>query len=123
MYVIGREEVKTVGLGAWIGTVLVGAFVAGAFVESSEDSPRIGRVRLEELVLEYVAEAVGEDGDPADAAAATRAWAASLEAALERVAEERGVVLLPAEAVAAGAPDYTGEVRRRLGETAPGDGQ
>ena len=120
---IGREEVKTVGTGAWIGIVLVAAFVAGAFVESSEDSPPIGQVRLEELVLEYVAGAVGEDTDSAEVAAATRAWASSLESALERVAEERGVVLLPAEAVAAGAPDYTGEVRRRLEETVPGDGQ
>ena len=119
---IGREEAKTVGLGAWIGIVLAGAFFAGAFVESDRDTPRIGRVRLEALVVEYVAQAVGEDADAAEAAAATRAWAASLEAALERVAEERGVVLLSAEAVAAGAPDYTGEVRRLLQSEPPGDG-
>ena len=120
---IARDEARTVGLGAWIGTVLVGAFLAGAFVASQEEQPRIGRVRLEALAVEHIESAVREDGPSAESTAErTRAWAVRLEAALQRVAEERGVVLLPAQAVAAGAPDYTGEVRRRLHETAPGDG-
>ena len=111
------------GLGAWIGTVLVGAFIAGEFVASQDDAPRIGRVRLEALAMEYI-EAAVRDGNLSDEEASerTRAWAGRLEAALERVAEERGVVLLPAQAVAAGAPDYTDEVRRRLRNAAPEDG-
>ena len=52
-----------------------------------------------------------------------RAWGAALERALALVAERRAVVLLPARAVAAGAPDVTGEVEaamaRLLGEAAP----
>jgi len=116
---IGRGEARTVGLGAWIGTVLVGVFLAGAFVAARHDAPRIGRVRLEALAMEHI-EAAVRDGELSEEEASerTRAWAKSLEAALERVAEERGVVLLPAQAVAAGAPDYTEEVRRRLRKTA-----
>ena len=111
------------GLGAWIGTVLVGVFIAGAFVASQDEAPRIGRVRLEALAMEHI-EAAVRDGDLSEEEASerTRAWAERLEAVLERVAEERGVVLLPAQAVAAGAPDYTDEVRRRLRNAAPEDG-
>lgn len=116
---IGGEDVKTVGLGALVGFVLVGAFVAGAFVEMQEDAPRIGRVRLNELTAEYMAGAVGTLDSEAEAAAAVRAWATNLEIALERVAEERGVVLLPAEAVIAGAPDYTQDVRSRMNASQP----
>lgn len=112
---IGREEAKTVGLGAWVGIVLVGAFAAGAFLAPRDGAPRIGRVRLEELAMEHIEAALAQDGSPEQSVSdRTRAWAVGLEAALAGVAEERGVVLLPAEAVAAGAPDYTDEVRRRL---------
>ncbi len=47
-------------------------------------------------------------------AAASRVWAQALEDALGRVAARRGVVLLPARAVAAGATDLTPEVRSEL---------
>ena len=107
------------GLGALIGFGLVGAFVAGAFVESHEDVPRIGRVRLNELTAEYMAGVAGTLDGEANPAATVRAWAENLEAALQSVAEERGVVLLPAEAVIAGAPDYTGDVRSRMSVSRP----
>ena len=48
--------------------------------------------------------------------AATRAWALALEAALARVAREHRAVLLPARAVAAGAPDLTADVEAALAE-------
>ncbi|MCY4551217.1 MAG: TrbI F-type domain-containing protein, partial [Defluviicoccus sp.] len=63
-----------------------------------------------------------------------RAWGAALEAALDHVAAHHGTVLLPARAVAAGAPDLTRQVEaalaqflaRRTGGSAgstPGDGR
>ena len=55
----------------------------------------------------------GEKSDQAIAEAA-RAWAVELEKALDEVAERDGVVLFPAEVVAAGAPDYTSRVREAM---------
>ena len=63
-----------------------------------------------------------------------RAWGAALEAALDRVAARHRLVLLPARAVAAGAPDVTRQVEAALAEylarrtggsagAAPGDGR
>ena len=48
------------------------------------------------------------------AVADARLWAAALETALARVAARHRVVLLPARAVAAGAPDLTAEVEAEL---------
>ena len=45
-----------------------------------------------------------------------RDWGVALEAALDRVAELHRVVLLPARAVAAGAPDLTPKVEAALAE-------
>ena len=59
----------------------------------------------------------GTDAVPERTAAETRVWALALEGALARVAREHRAVLLPARAVAAGAPDLTGEVEAALAET------
>ena len=47
-------------------------------------------------------------------AKAVRVWGVALETALDRVARDHGVVLLPARAVAAGAPDMTPQVEAML---------
>ena len=47
-------------------------------------------------------------------ASEVRAWGTALEIALDRVAHDHGVVLLPARAVAAGASDLTAEVKETL---------
>ena len=85
-------------------------------------TPPVASVRIAELTAAFAIGAAEEDGS----AQAVRAWGAALERALALVAERRGVVLLPARAVAAGAPDVTGEVEaamaRLLGETPPETG-
>ena len=73
-------------------------------------APPIAAVRLDELAAAYAEEAVRSSGTERETAAAVRAWALALEDALSRVAQRRGVVLLPARAVAAGAPDLTAQV-------------
>ena len=67
----------------------------------------IASVRLDEIVADHAALAARADASPEETAAAARAWATALEAALGEVAERYGTVLLPAQAVTAGAPDLT----------------
>ena len=104
----------------------VSAAVSTGFMRYvDEDSPHIVTVRLAELTAEHVLQASGSgrsmDGNGGTAlvspeydAERTRAWAASLEMALDAVAARHGAVLLPARAVAAGAVDVTGEVRTEM---------
>ena len=75
-----------------------------------EPAPRIAAVRLAEITAAYTnrAAAAGETLE------GVRAWGAALETALERVASRHGAVLLPARAVAAGAPDLTRYVEETL---------
>ncbi|MDE0282046.1 MAG: TrbI F-type domain-containing protein [Gammaproteobacteria bacterium] len=100
----------------------VSAAVSAGFIRYvDEDGPRIVTVRLAELAADHVLQASASarsmDGaggtalvSPEYDAERTRAWAASLEKALDAVAARNGAVLLPARAVAAGAVDVTREV-------------
>ena len=110
----GRRNIESIGISLWIAIVLVSAFLAGGLIDIGDRSPRIGRVRLDELAAEYVGQVSRMEAPDEDVAASTRAWAEDLERALQRVAQRHGVVLVPAEVVAAGAPDYTGEVRSEM---------
>ena len=90
----------------------VAAVVAAAMARWAVNTgPRIGTVRLDDLATEFVAAAVRGETSGGEAAEASRIWGLSLEAALDRVAESHGVVLVAPEAVLAGAADYTAEVR------------
>ena len=78
-------------------------------------------MRLTELTAEFMAGAVRDAESAEETAEAARRWAADLETALAAVAARRGIVLVSAEAVVAGAEDHTAEVRwtlMRLGEPA-----
>lgn len=101
-------------LGTWVTLGLIGAFLAGALLETAEDGPRIGRVRLDELAAEFVTRSVREAASMDEAAEGARDWAADLQDALDAVAQRHGVVLLPSQMVAAGAADYTAEVRSAM---------
>ncbi len=91
----------------------VAAAVAAATLRYGVDPPpRIAGVRLAEMTAAYTTRAASE-GRTAEE---VRAWGEALEAALDHVAERRGVVLLPARAVAAGAPDLTWLVEAVLAE-------
>ena len=98
----------------------VAAAVATAAVRlAPPEAPAIATVRLAELTAQFATRAAGNGGS----AHGARAWATALERALDLVAEREGVVLVPARAVAAGAPDLTAEVEtalaRLLGEAPP----
>ena len=107
------------------------AAVAAATVRLAAPDPlRVASVRLGEMTAAYTTRAASEGRTAED----VRAWGVALETALDRVAEIHGVVLLPARAVAAGAPDLTGDVEAVLAEllarrpdpgtgAAPGDGR
>ena len=109
----------------------VAAAVAAAMLRYGvEPPPQIAGVRLGEITAAYTTRAATEGRTSED----VRAWGAALEAALDHVAVSHGAVLLPARAVAAGAPDLTQQVEaalaqflaRRTGGNArstPGDGR
>lgn len=102
------------GKALWATVVLAGVFMAGALVNLDRGGPRIGTVRLNDLTAEFLAGAVRDADSPESAGQAARDWGMQLETALDEVARYHGVVLLPVEAVAAGAGDYTGEVRAAM---------
>ena len=117
------------GKGLWATVALAGVFLAGALVDFDRGGPRIGTVRLGDLTAEFYAGAVRNADSPEATAQAARDWGMQLETALDEVAERHGIVLLPVEAVAAGAGDYTVEVRaamrrwRAVDTDGSGDGQ
>ena len=82
------------------------AVAAGVLRYGMEPAPRIAGVRLAEITAAYTTRAATEGATAED----VRAWGVALETALDRVAERHGAVLLPARAVAAGAPDLTRQV-------------
>ena len=117
-----------------VSAVLLSAAVAAAVAAATvrlaaPETPGIASVRLGEMTATYTTRAAAEGRTGED----VRAWGEALERALHRVAERHGVVLLPARAVAAGAPDMTREVEAALaailaraataGPPAPGDGR
>ena len=85
---------------------MAAAVAAATLRYGVEPPPRIAGVRLAEITAAYTTRAATEGRSAAD----VRAWGAALETALDRVAHDHGVVLLPARAVAAGAPDLTRQV-------------
>ena len=98
-----------------VSAVLLSGAVAAAVAATilrygMEPPPRIAGVRLAEMTAAWTTQAV-EEGRTSEE---VRAWGAALETALDRVAERHGVVLLPARAVAAGAPDMTPQVEAML---------
>ena len=107
----------------WIAAVLAGVFLAGALVEFGGDRPGLGTVRLDVLTEEFLSDAVRGAASPEAAAEAARHWGTRLEKALEAVARRHGVVLFPTNAVAAGALDYTGEIRAEMAFRAAAPGR
>ena len=89
----------------------VSAFTARTVLERV---PRTGSVRLAELAADYMARAAREGGDRDEAVEAVREWARRLDEALVRTSARHRVVLLPARAVAAGADDFTAEVKATM---------
>lgn len=108
------------GKALWATVVLAGVFLAGALMSSDRGGPRVGTVRLNDLTAEFYAGAIRDAGSPEAAAQAARDWGMRLETALDLVAGRYGVVLLPVEAVAAGAVDYTADVRVAMRWAVPG---
>ena len=89
----------------------VAAAVAVAAVRlAAPEAPRIASVRLGEIAAAWTTQAAAQGRTAKD----VRIWGAALEAALDHVAGRHGVVLLPARAVAAGAPDMTAHVEAAL---------
>ena len=98
-----------------VSTVLLSGAVAAAVAAATlrygvEPPPRIGGVRLAEITAAYTTRAAAAGETPEG----VRAWGVALETALHRVASRHGAVLLPARAVAAGAPDMTRHVEETL---------
>ena len=94
-----------------VSAVLLSGAVAAAVAAATlrygiESPPGIASVRLAEMTAAWTTRAATEGRSASE----VRAWGAALETALDRVAHDHGVVLLPARAVAAGVPDMTRQV-------------
>ena len=100
---------------------------AGTARLAAPGAASVASVRLGEMTAAYTTRAASEGKTAED----VRAWGEALEAALDLVADRHGAVLLPARAVAAGAPDLTREVEQTLaallargrGDGAPASGE
>ena len=99
-----------------VSAVLLSGAVAAAVAAATlrygvEEPPRIAGVRLAEITAAYTTRAASEGRSAED----VRAWGEALEAALGQGGRTRHrLVLLPARAVAAGAPDATARVEAAL---------
>ena len=98
-----------------VSAVLLSGAVAAAVAAATlrygvESVSGTASVRLGEMTAAYTTRAAAEGRTAED----VRVWGEALEAALGLVADRQGVVLLPARAVAAGAPDLTPEVEAVL---------
>ena len=93
----------------------VAAVISAAVIRfGTAPAPGIATVRLGEIAAAWTVKAAGEDSPAGTTAANARIWASALEAALRETAARHRVVLLPARAVAAGAPDLTAEIEAAL---------
>ena len=128
----GRSDDRpaSVDVPALLATLVLAAAVASAVAVAmvrltQPDPPRIASVRLTELTARFALDTAGQNASGEAAAAEARRWGAALQSALRTVAERHRAVLLPARAVAEGAPDLTAEVEaaltRALGEPAAED--
>ena len=124
------SEVRLLACAMLLSGGVAAAVAAATLRFGVEPPPQVAGVRLAEITAAYTTRAATEGLTSED----VRAWGAALEAALDHVAARHGAVLLPARAVAAGAPDLTRQVeatlaqflaRRTGGNTgpAPGDGR
>ena len=104
---------------ALLATLLLAAAVSSAVAVAmvrltQPDPPRIASVRLAELTARFALDVAGDARSEEAAAVEARRWALALQHALHAVAERHRAVLLPAQAVAEGAPDLTPEVEAAL---------
>ncbi len=77
--------------------------------------PRIVTVELNKLIHPFVARTAKSGGSETERKDRTVAFAKRLQDKLDDLAARRNLVILPANAVVAGAPDVTGAVLERLG--------
>ena len=106
------SEVRLLASALLLSGGMAAAVAAATLRYGVEPPPRIAGVRLAELTAAYTTRAASQGKSAED----VRAWGEALEAALDRVAKRHGAVLLPARAVAAGAPDLTRQVEAALAE-------
>ena len=106
------SEVRLLASALLLSGGMAAAVASATLRYGVEPAPRIAGVRLAEITAAYTTRAAAGGESAED----VRAWGAALEAALDHVAERHGAVLLPARAVAAGAPDMTRAVEAALAE-------
>ena len=104
------SELRVVVCAVLLAVGVAAVVAAGMTRMAADGQPRIASVRLGEMTAAWTTRAAAEGRTAED----VRAWGAALEAALDRVSRRHGAVLLPARAVAAGAPDLTPEVEETL---------
>ncbi len=106
------SEIRLLACALLLSGGVAAAIAAATLRYGVEPPPRIAGVRLAEITAAYTTRAAAEGRTSEE----VRAWGAALEAALGRIAERHRAVLLPARAVAAGAPDLTAQVEAALAE-------
>ena len=92
------SEVRLLACAMLLSGGVAAAVAAATMRIAAPEGPQVASVRLAEIAAAYTTRAAAEGRTSGD----VRAWGTALEAALDRVAERHGAVLLPARAVAAG---------------------
>ena len=106
------SEVRLLACALLLSGGMAAAVAAATLRYGIEPPPRIAGVRLAEITATYTTRAASEGRTSEE----VRAWGVALEAALDHVAARHGAVLLPARAIAAGAPDLTRQVEAALAQ-------
>ena len=104
------SELRTMLAAAFLACGVAAAVAAATVRYDVEAPPRVAGVRLAEITAAYTMRAASEG----ESVGEVRARGEALETALDRVAARHRLVLLPARAVAAGAPDATAQVEAAL---------
>ena len=99
-------------LGGALGALCINHFYV------SKTAPRIGTVNITSLVDQFVQMQASNNSSAQEKQIQIKAFGESLEAHLKEIAAKEKVVLLPSEAVIAGATNYTQELRQQLKEQA-----
>ncbi len=112
------SDLRLLACALLLSGAMAAAVAAAVLRYGPEPPPRIAGVRLAEMTAAWTTRAAADGRSAAE----VRGWGAALETALDRVAHDHGVVLLPARAVAAGASDLTRQVEDRLAAILAGRG-
>lgn len=93
---------------------MLGAIIVFGFFNPTTQTSSIASVQVTQLIEKFVAVNANSKAPTSNLKQRAAQYSEALEASLHTVSQEEGVVLVPSEAVIAGAPDYTNKVQNQM---------